>query len=42
LAKHDPRVVVIGHIHTETLAFLEKAIPAAKGGVAFVHASALM
>jgi polysaccharide deacetylase 2 family uncharacterized protein YibQ len=41
MAQHDPCVVVIGHIHVETIEFLEKAVPAAKGEVAFVHASAM-
>jgi len=41
MAGHDQRVVVIGHIHPETIEFLEKAVPVAKGEVAFVHASAM-
>jgi polysaccharide deacetylase 2 family uncharacterized protein YibQ len=41
MARHDPCVVVIGHIHVETIEFLEKAVPSAKNEVAFVHASTM-
>jgi polysaccharide deacetylase 2 family uncharacterized protein YibQ len=41
MARNDPCVVVIGHIHLETIEFLERTIPAAKGGMAFAHASAM-
>ena len=42
MTKHDPLVVIIGHIHPETVEFLEKAIPAAKREVAFVRASEMV
>ena len=41
LAHAQGQVLVIGHIYPETVAALEKLIPAAKGQVAFVFASAL-
>jgi len=41
LAKQDGQVVIIGHIHLETLVFLEKAVPIAKREVVFVKASEL-
>ena len=41
LAKQEGQVVIIGHIHLETIAFLEKAIPAVKNEMVFVRASVL-
>jgi polysaccharide deacetylase 2 family uncharacterized protein YibQ len=41
LAKAQGQVLAIGHIYPETVAELEKLIPAAKGQVTFVYASAL-
>jgi polysaccharide deacetylase 2 family uncharacterized protein YibQ len=41
LAKQEGQTVIIGHIHTATVAFLEKAIPAATKEITFVKASAL-
>jgi len=40
-AGQDGQAVVIGHIHPETLAFLEAALPAAKREVKFSYASEL-
>jgi len=42
LAKAQGQVLAIGHIYPETVAELEKLIPAAKGKVSFVYASALV
>jgi polysaccharide deacetylase 2 family uncharacterized protein YibQ len=39
LAKQDRYVVVIGHLHADTIKFLEQTIPAAKNGMTFVKAS---
>jgi len=41
LAKQEGQVVIIGHVHPGTIAFLEKAIPSAKSEMLFVKASAL-
>jgi hypothetical protein len=41
LAEKDGQVLVIGHIYPETVAALEQLLPATKGRVAFVQASAL-
>ena len=41
LAKQEEQVVIIGHIHYETVAFLENVIPAVKNEMIFVKASAL-
>jgi hypothetical protein len=41
LAQNDGEVLAIGHIYPETVEALEKLIPAAKGQVTFVNASAL-
>ena len=41
LAHGEGQVLAIGHIYPETVAALERLIPAAKGKVAFVKASAL-
>ena len=41
LAEKDGEVLVIGHIYPETVAALERLVPAAKGRVQFVFASAL-
>jgi polysaccharide deacetylase 2 family uncharacterized protein YibQ len=42
LARNQGQVLAIGHIYPETVAALEKLIPAAKGQVTFVYASALV
>jgi uncharacterized protein len=42
LAKAQGQVLAIGHIYPETVAALEKLVPAAKGQVTFVFASALV
>jgi len=42
LAKAQGQVLAIGHIYPETVAALEKLVPAAKGKVTFVFASALV
>jgi polysaccharide deacetylase 2 family uncharacterized protein YibQ len=41
MAEKDGQVLIIGHIYPETVAALERLIPAAQGRVTFVHASAL-
>ncbi|MDR3670594.1 MAG: divergent polysaccharide deacetylase family protein [Holophaga sp.] len=41
LARTQGQVLAIGHIYPETVAILEKLVPAAKGRVTFVNASAL-
>ena len=41
LAHSEGQTLVIGHIYPETVAALEKLIPAAEGQVTFVPASAL-
>jgi len=41
LARKDGQVLAIGHIYPETVAELEKLIPAARDRVSFVFASAL-
>lgn len=41
IAKQDGLVVIIGHIHPETVAFLEKVLPNAKKDAQFVKASVL-
>ncbi|MCL1908345.1 MAG: divergent polysaccharide deacetylase family protein [Holophagaceae bacterium] len=41
MAKQEGRVVIIGHIHPETVAFLEKTLPNARVQVQFVKASVL-
>ncbi|MCL1893282.1 MAG: divergent polysaccharide deacetylase family protein [Holophagaceae bacterium] len=41
LARQDGRVVIIGHIHPETVSFLEKVLPKASLEATFVKASAL-
>ena len=42
LARNQGQVLAIGHIYPETVAALEKLIPAAKGQVTFVYTSALV
>jgi len=41
LARADGQVLAIGHIYPETVELLEKLVPAARGQVTFVKASAL-
>jgi polysaccharide deacetylase 2 family uncharacterized protein YibQ len=41
LAQSQHQVLAIGHIYPETVAVLEKLVPAAQGRVTFVFASAL-
>jgi polysaccharide deacetylase 2 family uncharacterized protein YibQ len=41
LAQSQGQVLAIGHIYPETVAVLEKLVPAAQGKVTFVFASAL-
>jgi polysaccharide deacetylase 2 family uncharacterized protein YibQ len=41
MAKQEGQAVIIGHIHAATVAFLEKALPAATKEITFVKASAL-
>jgi len=42
LAKKDGEAIAIGHIHSETVAALEKLIPASKADVRFVRAGELV
>jgi polysaccharide deacetylase 2 family uncharacterized protein YibQ len=41
LARQEGQVAIIGHIHSETIAFLEKAVPAAMNEAIFIKASDL-